>query len=86
MILKALSNSNMTPMGRVVIVKTFIMSQLVYLLSNLPSPSKGFLDKIDKFIFNFIITVKLLFADTPLRRTQFWSVDVFPINYMIFME
>ena len=36
-ILKALSNSNMTPMGRVAIVKTFIISQLVFLLSNLPS-------------------------------------------------
>ena len=54
MILKALSNSNMTPMGRVAIVKTFIISQLVFLLSNLPS--KDFLDKIDKWIFNFIIT------------------------------
>ena len=52
--MSAWSNRIMTPMGRVVIVKTFIISQLVYLLSNLPSPSTDFLNKLDKMIFNFI--------------------------------
>ena len=52
--MSAWSNRIMTPMFRVVIVKTFIIYQLVYLLSNLPSPSKDFLSKIDKMIFNFI--------------------------------
>ena len=52
--MSAWSNRIMAPMGRVVIVRTFIISQLVYLLSNLPSPSTDFLNKIDKMIFNFI--------------------------------
>ena len=53
------SSRNMTPMGRVIIVKTCIISQLTYLFLNLPSlPSEYFL-QIDKLIFNFIWNSKV---------------------------
>ena len=48
------SNRNMTPMGRVIIVKTYIISQLTYLFLNLPSPTPEYFLQIDKLIFNFI--------------------------------
>ena len=44
----------MTPMGRVIIVKTYIISQLTYLFLNLPSPPSEYFLQIDKLIFNFI--------------------------------
>ena len=41
-------------MGRVIIVKTYIISQLTYLFLNLPSPPSEYFLQIDKLIFNFI--------------------------------
>ena len=44
----------MTPMGSVIIVKTYIISQLTYLFHSLPSPPPEYFLQIDKLIFNFI--------------------------------
>ena len=43
----------MTPMGRVIIVKTFIISQLTYLFLNLPSPPSEYFLQIDKLILEW---------------------------------
>ena len=53
------SKRNMTPMGHNVILKSHILSQYVYLNSNLPSPPKMFLEEFQKSLFNFIWSGKI---------------------------
>ena len=45
---------DMTPMGRITILKSHIMSQLVYLISNLPTPPKSLFEELKKISFKFI--------------------------------
>ena len=44
---------NLSWKGRIMIIKTLILSQVTHLLSMLFTP-KSFLEKIDKSIFNFL--------------------------------
>jgi len=44
--------------GNVTIIITFVISQLVYLLSVLPSPSEEMLMRINKLLFEFIWNAK----------------------------
>ena len=44
----------LTPYGKVVVLNTFIISQFVYLMSVLPSPSDQTLKELEKDIFKFI--------------------------------
>ena len=45
---------DLTPFGKITLVKTFALSQLVFLLSVLPNPPLSFLKVVEKTIFNFI--------------------------------
>ena len=51
--------------GKVLIIKTFLMSQLVYRLSVLPSPKEEFLDKVQKLFFWFFVP--------KIRKTVLYS-------------
>lgn len=53
-ILKGWSFRDITPIGRNVIVKTFALSQLVFLFLVLPSPPSFFIKEIESAIFDFI--------------------------------
>ena len=44
----------LTPLGKIVVLKTFIISQFVHLFSVLPSPSKEMIQKLNKLFFSFI--------------------------------
>ena len=44
----------LTPLGKITVLKTFIISQFIHLLTILPSPSKQFIKNINELFFNFI--------------------------------
>ena len=48
------SNRDLTPIGKVTIVKTLGLSQLVYLFQILPNPPQNIMKDLEKIIFNFI--------------------------------
>ena len=52
--LKQWSKRSLTLYGKATIIKTLILPQLIYQLSNLPSPPPKFLKEIDNRIFDFI--------------------------------
>ena len=43
-----------TPLGKITIIKTLILSKLTYLFLNIPDPSKEFLEEIEQLLFRFI--------------------------------
>ena len=45
---------DLTPFGRVTIIKTFILSKLVHLLIALPSPSKKLLNELNTMLYSFL--------------------------------
>ena len=44
----------LTPLGKITVVKTFILSKFIHLFSSLPTPSQIILKKINSLISNFI--------------------------------
>ena len=48
------SKRNLTPMGKITLIKTLIMSKLTYLLINLPDPPANFLQEIDNILTRFL--------------------------------
>ena len=53
-ILNIWSQRDLTPIGKITIIKTLALSQLTYLFSVLPSPPLDFMKKIEKLLFKFI--------------------------------
>ena len=53
-IVKLWSRRNLTIYGRVVIVNTFLISQLVYLMSILPTPNNSFMKDVERSLFKFL--------------------------------
>ena len=53
-ILHIWSQRNVSLLGKILLIKTFAISQLVYLLSVLPSPSNNYFKELEKTLFNFI--------------------------------
>ncbi|PIK36905.1 pol-like protein [Apostichopus japonicus] len=52
--LRVWSGRDLTPIGRNIIVKTFALSQLVFLFLVLPNPPIGFIKELESIIFDFI--------------------------------
>ena len=48
------SMRDLTPYGKIVIIKTFAISQLVFLLTVLPNPPKTFFKTLESMFFKFI--------------------------------
>lgn len=44
----------LTPIGKVTVIKTYIISKLIHLFSSLPNPPKADIDHLNKTIFNFL--------------------------------
>ena len=44
----------LTPLGKITVIKTFIMSKYIHLFSSLPSPSKKYIQKLNTLLFNFL--------------------------------
>ena len=45
---------NLTPFGKITILKSLIASKLIYILSNLPDPNVEFMNEIEKIFFDFL--------------------------------
>jgi hypothetical protein len=45
---------NLTPYGKIVVIKTLVVSQLVYLFTNLPDPSDNFMKDLNSLLFRFL--------------------------------
>lgn len=52
--LKKWSKRNLTPFGKITIIKTLVVSKLVYLFLNLPDPGEYFLQHLDSLLFSFL--------------------------------
>ena len=48
------SKRNLTPLGRITVVKTIVLSKLVHLFSCLPSPGKLFVNELQRKLFTFV--------------------------------
>jgi hypothetical protein len=48
------SKRQLTPFGKITILKTLAMSKLIYLFVNIPDPSDAFLKEIDSMFFKFL--------------------------------
>ena len=65
-ILKVWSMRYLTPIGKIVILKSLALSQLIFLLSVLPSPPEHFMKEIDSIVYSFLWDDK---PDKISRRT-----------------
>jgi hypothetical protein len=45
---------SLTPLGKITVIKTFILAKLNYLMSTLPNPPALILKQINKLVFNFL--------------------------------
>lgn len=53
-ILKNWKRRHLTPIGKITVIKTFIISKLNYLFSSLPTPKQSTIKKIIDIIYNFL--------------------------------
>jgi hypothetical protein len=53
-LLKDWERRNLTPIGRITVIKSLALSKLVHLFTSLPNPSKNIVDKLNKIFFNFL--------------------------------
>ena len=56
--LKIWQKRQLTPFGKITIIKTLGISKLTYLFSNIPDPSVGFLKELEKIFFDFLWSEK----------------------------
>ncbi|KAK7484726.1 hypothetical protein BaRGS_00024011 [Batillaria attramentaria] len=61
----------LTPLGRIAVLKSLILSKLVYLWMLLPNPPDGFITKLQKTIFTFVWNNK---PDKVSRKTSILNV------------
>ena len=48
------SKRNLTPFGKITVIKTLILSQIVHILTSLPNPSENIKKEINVMFYNFI--------------------------------
>jgi exonuclease III len=53
-VLNAWTRRNLTPFGKITVIKTLVMSKLTYLFMNIPDPSEEFLNELQKLLFLFL--------------------------------
>ena len=53
-LMQSWSCRNITPMGRITVLKSLILSKIIHILQSLPTPSTCTLNEIDKLNFDFI--------------------------------
>ena len=63
---------NLTPFGKVVVIKTLAISKLTYLFINLPDPGEDFLKNLNTELFSFLWNGK---RDKVKRIAMFQSYD-----------
>jgi hypothetical protein len=76
-ILNIWSQRGLTPIGKVVVIKSLAISQLTYLLSVLPNPPDNFLKRFEKLFLNFIWSGK---QDKINRSTMYNKIEEGGLN------
>ena len=51
-VLNAWSRMNLTPFGRITVIKSLVVSKITHLLMNLPDPEGSFLKELNKLLYN----------------------------------
>ena len=47
-------NRNITPLGKIIVIKTLVLSKIVHLLINLPDPPEQFIIELEKELYSFL--------------------------------
>ena len=50
----AWSRGNLTPFGRITVIKSLVIFRITYLLMNLPDHEERFLKELNKVLYNFL--------------------------------
>ena len=66
------STRDLTPIGRITIIKTFALSQLIFLFQVLPNPPSTFIKELETYLFRFIWSGK---PDKIKRTTLINTLD-----------
>ena len=53
-VLNAWSRRNLTPFGRITVIKSLVVSKITHLLMNLPDPEGSFLKELNELLYNFL--------------------------------
>ena len=48
------SRRNLTPYGKLIVIKNLVMSKMVHLWLTIPNPSKNFIKEVNSLLFNFL--------------------------------
>ena len=59
-VLNACSRRNLTPFGRITLIKSLVVSKITHLLMNLPDPEESFFNELNKLLYNFLWMVKII--------------------------
>ena len=65
-LLKAWNKRYLTPIGKITVIKTFILSKFIHLFTTLPFPTEAFISKLSSDIFSFIWSGK----PDKIKRTR----------------
>ena len=59
-VLNAWSRRDLTPFGRITVIKSLVISKITHLLMNLPDPEENCLKELISFCINFFGMVKMI--------------------------
>ena len=52
-VLNARSKRHLTPVGKIAVIKSLVVSKITYLTMNIPDPTQGFVQELEKKLFDF---------------------------------
>ena len=53
-LLNAWSKRHLTPLGKIAVIKLLVVSKITYLTMNIPDPTEGFIQELEKMLFDFL--------------------------------
>ena len=57
-LLNAWSKRYLTPLGKIAVIKSLVVSKITYLTMNIPDPTEGFIQELEKMLFDFLWKIK----------------------------
>ena len=53
-LLNAWSKRRLTHLGKIAVIKSLVVSKITYLTMNIPDPTEGFIQELEKMLFDFL--------------------------------